>query len=774
MEEIPGSELCIKDFRKLTRYRKLDDFLFHQPNLPAYNTSAILQAIHWIQSRVPGIQQPATTYHVLHKLFAEIDRSPLVNEQLRLLNAICLWISLVRRDCGDPAVLRTLINGATSLLTQSDLVRASQSLLDWAFNFCGDTFFHTDFRFAETLVRIGRAAYDFSCFDIEETATLGRDLLEWAERQAYKLHKHRALRPSVHSALLSWPRELPTNLQAICHETTSDDLSMILKDQTISSNKFRLVKQLRDLAKDSRYDDTQFAQSDFWRLKECIPPSDHLGDDDLDAFCELLMMQKGIVNGLGRNISTFPAVRRNHISGIHRKSQDTRLRDPSIFPQQAIVVALLETLHDQSLKNTALAYRTLRSFVFSSKLDPNSSVWPTKVQGELILLQSYPRPPSSRVARQVESVLHDPASQEISADFPQWITNIASLLTEILALEDPFYSPLFSATQSDPRFSEDVLPVLVHTVLQAERAKNPAETPIRNQLSTYLSAILSSDHTAVACRRSIVDVVLHLRHFTPSNTPDALAYNRWLDLNFVLLSKNAIQCGAYTTALLFLELAAEYDQQSGQDALVVEDILFHIYSHIDEPDGFYGIRTADLKGFLVKRFHHEKQWDKAFQFHGAGMETRCNDPVDTEGVLFALHSYGFDHLAMGTLRDIAGPQQEHHMTYQLGWRTDTWDLPERSNTVDPGAPLYFALRAINRERDPIVIHQGIRRILFDVMEQFRGLGSENVTEIRQLSQSLMCVSQVKQWQIDSIQQGTDSATDRGFLKRLSLIDDSFE
>jgi len=32
---------------------------------------------------------------------------------------------------------------------------------------------------------------------------------------------------------------------------------------------------------------------------------------------------------------------------------------------------------------------------------------------------------------------------------------------------------------------------------------------------------------------------------------------------------------------------------------------------------FYGIKTQDLRNFLVKRFHHEKTVGQAFRFHGA-------------------------------------------------------------------------------------------------------------------------------------------------------------
>lgn len=750
LDVLGSGEPVIRAFRAMSRYRKLDDFIFHQPNLPVFNTAAILQALSWFRTHVPSVDQTATTYHVLHKLFAEIDRYPLVNEQLRLLNAICLWVSLHQNDCEDENVLRVLMHGATSLLAQSDLTRAAQSILEWAFTKYGEVSNREDPRFAETLIRVSCVAYDFSCSQEENLAAMGYDLLRWAESRVLKLHKYKTLKHSIYQALSAWPREIPSALQSIHNDMSHQDLSTILSDNIISSNKFRLVRRLRDLAANSQYDDTQFGGSDFWRLKECIPPSDQLSDNDLDAFCELLFLQRGSINGLGSDKPTLPLVREKHIKGIKDNASSTRsLSEDFLAPQKAIVVTLLAILNHSSLKHANLAYKTLRSLIFDSQIEPTSSAWPSRIQGELSLLQNYPRSSHPPPLHDLEALLDDPSYRDMATDFHAWITTIASLLNDMLASNIPFYVPLSFMTHSDPKFSEDVLPVLVHTILQEERSNPPNGSPIRDCISRYFSNVLMSENTALACRRSIVDIVLHLRQFSPSKS-DALAYDKWLDINFLLLSENAISCGAYTTALLFLELASDYGQIADKGLSSTEKILFTIYSHIDEPDGFYGINTTDLKGFLLKRFHHEKQWEKAFQFHGAGAEIRPNDSADTEGVLLALHSYGFDNLAMSSLHDIAGSQAGQQMSFELGWRTETWDLPERSDNSDFGAPLYLALRAINRERDLGAINRTIRRVLVQVAEHFQSLGNENVTEIRQVTQNLMCLYQVKSWQSNAV------------------------
>jgi ataxia telangiectasia mutated family protein len=240
------------------------------------------------------------------------------------------------------------------------------------------------------------------------------------------------------------------------------------------------------------------------------------------------------------------------------------------------------------------------------------------------------------------------------------------------------------------------------------------------------------------------------------NSKDALGHDKWLDISFRLLGSTAITCGAYTTALLFLELAAEYNILAPSEDPHAEAILFDIYSHIDEPDGFYGIKTQDLRHFLVKRFHHEKQWDKAFRFHGAAVEAGSNVPSEVEGVLQSLHAFGFHNLAINALQNAPSATQatfhSSEMVYHLGWRTETWDLPSNGEERNSGAPLYHALRAIYRERDGQSVDNVVRMCSFGQMEQLRALGDENLFEIRQITQNLMCLNQVRQWRTKKNQQ----------------------
>ncbi|KAJ6493513.1 hypothetical protein C8R47DRAFT_1118464 [Mycena vitilis] len=736
-------------FQALVRHRKLDDFDTHAPNVPSFPSPTILQALSWFDSFVPDTDATATAYHVTHELFADIQRSPLVNEQLRLINALCLFIAFRHDSFQDPTLLHALIRGATVLMAQSDLARAAESMLEWVFD-CYRTSRANNPRFPDVLIRICCFANDYGRKPPNSPLhVLGQSLRTWIDGQVLCLStaKSKSLKASVVRALSAWPHTLSPQLAELCTSITSANLSTVLSDPSIVSNKFRLVRQLRDHALAADRDPERFAETDFWRLRECIPSSEKLQEEDIDAFAGLLEIYEG-------RIGTFDREQ-------HLRTRQHRNVSSGALPQNWIVHELLNMLEASDGSQVHVAYRTLRSIMSVSP--PNVSAHVShEYQDELRFLQAYRRIPKTRPARNLEELMNSEAYLDAVGDFPRWVGMIATLLSDILSVAEPFYAQLTLILQADAAFTEQTLPVLVHSVLESERSSAgwKASLPAlqcRNTLTAYFAAVLNSGRASIPVVRSIVDTVLHLRNFTPQvekevekadpKKSDALCYDKWLAIDYTLLARNSIACGSYTTSLLFLELAAEYSTDSPSDDGAAT-ILYEIYSHIDEPDGFYGIKTQNLHQFLIKRFHHEKQWDKAFRFHSASLEAGNNDPAEANGLLQSFHSFGFNHLAIDTLQSSsfsAGATFTPGMNYRLGWRTETWDLPERQGEGNPGAPLYNALRAVYRARNPRVIQAVVRGAISEEMGRLGVLGSENVAEIRDAAQNLMCLNQVAQW-----------------------------
>jgi len=744
LQMLKESDRAVSNFRSISRYRSSNDFQFHEPNLPAFSTATILRSLAWITRRVPAAESPSTTFHVLHRMFAEIQDCPLVNEQLRLLNGISVWIASYPIHFTDNTILRTLVQWCTTCMSQFDLVRAAQSMIEWALGIYAKTGY-AETRLPDALITISCAAHEYATGGGEDIITmLGVDLARWIEEQALELCKRSDLKELVLKALPAWPCDPMPELAALLDNITCGKLSKILGDTRISS-KFRVVRRLYDFASRDELPTERFTQSDFWRLKNSIPPLSQLQDEDVDAFSSLLVCQRGQISSF-----EFGQTGRLTICDWHRRLTRKKPDDIHLQIQGPFILSLHDILqlHDPTQVHTA--YKTLR-YIASVKMPEFPPPLIPEGSRELEYLQRYHFAPRSGAARELTE-LQQASYIELCKDFPKWITTLCTLLSDILSSRDPFYAQLVTILESDVAFAEQSLPVLVHSILQNE----PKERTSSQILSQYFTSVLSQGSASLSCLRCIVDVVLHLRHFRPVSSKDGLANDKWLDIGFRLLASTAITCGAYTTALLFLELAAEHDILAPPEDPHAEAILFDIYSHIDEPDGFYGIKTQDLRHFLVKRFHHEKQWDKAFRFHGAAVEAGNNVASEAEGVLQSLHAFGFHNLAINALQNAPSATQatfpSSEMAYHLGWRTETWDLPSNAEGRNSGAPLYHALRAIYRERDSQSIDSAVRRCAFGQMEQLRALGDENLFEIRQITQNLMCLNQVRQWRMKKNQQ----------------------
>ncbi|KAF7308746.1 Serine/threonine-protein kinase Tel1 [Mycena kentingensis (nom. inval.)] len=740
LQSVDSKQATAQTFQALVRHRRNETFTPHEPKAPAFPCKNILDALAWFDGVVPDSDATATAYHVALALLAEVHQSILINEQLRLVNALSLWVAL-RHECfRQPALLQVLLRGATSLLAQSELARAGQSILEWAFSVLRESETPTDSpRFANILIRICCFANDYSQSPSEYLKALGDELRVWIDAQVLAL----ANNPSITRALSAWPYTPSPELAELVSGISLGGLSSVLSDAGIISNKFRLARQLQNHAILGEHDADQFATTDFWRLRECIPPSDQLQMEDIDAFAGLVEMHQG-------QITSFVTDMR----GGHRQT------DPLLSnPQEWIIQSLFSMLEDRDSVQSHMAYRTLRQ-IFSVMPASQWNSLPPGYEDEIGYLEAYPRIPNSRPSRSLDE-LESVRFREAADDFPRWVSALAILLSDILASSESFYAQLYPILKSDPTFTEDALPVLVRSILGAERQQysgKPIDSmPCRKILSKFFFDTLLSPTTSTSCARSIVDIVLHLRNFDPpfvkthGTKSDALAYNKWLAVDYTLLAEKALACGAYTTSFLFLELATDYPcpewlaDDSTNVRLGVEDILYEIYSHIDEPDGFYGINARDTNKFIIKRLHHEKQWNKAFQFHSATLETGRTSAEAAGGLLQALHSFGFHHLAMDTLQKSTLGGMKADMSYQLGWRTETWDLPEQTGEGSPGVSLYNALRAVHRARSPQAIQAVVHQSLYSEMERLRLLGSENLTEIRDAMQSLMCLNQVSHW-----------------------------
>ncbi|KXN87389.1 Serine/threonine-protein kinase TEL1 [Leucoagaricus sp. SymC.cos] len=703
-------------FAELVKYRLDDKYDLHEPNLPAFSISVVLRTLTWLLGKLSDPPMKAMTYHVLHGLFSAIHRSPVVNEQIRLVNALAVWISLRREDFNDSTLLHTLVRGSTTLLVEPDLAHAAQSMLEWAFRLYQKQKLR-DTAFSNIIIRICSIAHEYARSRYDDLQKLGVGLMEWIDTEALSLSTA-TVKGQIHRALPTWPYPPIPDLAQLASEQSSDGLIALLDDNRVIYNKFRLVRSLYNHARQGGKLKAQFPKLDFWRLKDCIPGRTELQQEDIDAFASLLLLNHGDIGGITGE--------HRHQSSILSRYRSFSHKDPSKNPRlirEIVTFSLLQQLDHHSSDHVSSAYRTLRRIMaVLGNLEVHTG--PSDYNHELNYLRTFPR---RRQARP-----------------PCKLGDVLSAETEY----DPFFAQLSPILSTDPEIARGLLPTLIHGLLLTEIAeKKYTSQAYRRILTDYLTSVLTSECTHMTCRQSVIDVILHLRHFSPLSEP--LSYNRWLDLDYKLLAKNAVSCGAYTTALLFFELHVDHPSEQAEGTSSEEELLYEIYAHIDEPDGFYGIKTSDLHQFLVRRYHHEKQWEKALQFHGATVEAEPSNGAGSDGLLESFSFFGFNHLVMNTLRTSSSTSSSV-LDYRLGWRTETWDLPERKD-FPAGSSLYFAVRAVYQERSARVVDLVVRKGLSRTMDRLKNLGPENMTEIREAVQEIMCLKQINDWRTNELQ-----------------------
>ncbi|KAG6895139.1 hypothetical protein C0993_010084, partial [Termitomyces sp. T159_Od127] len=519
-------------------------------------------------------------------------------------------------------------------------------------------------------------------------------------------------------------------------------------------------------------------------------------DADIDAFATLLYMSKGQLGGFRNEPSGSTSILSRYCRKVSKEKEGTKAS-----PQEPIILMLLAMLQGEHSSRSNTAYETLRLIMSAESDDPSRAIRLSlsENQVELEYLGRYKRPQLNKVSRSrhLTDLITQQSYLDSVIDFPRWVAGVTTLLSEVLSSQDAFYARLVPILRSDTEFAEQVLPILVHSILAIENQESVnqgtnVQAPDREIISKFFASVLSEELCSIQCLRCVIDVVLHLRHFDRQTTDikeKALSYNTWLNIDFSLLAHSSITCGAYTTALLFLELAREGRAVSNHTKDISEghavsdntsnEILYEIYRHIDEPDGFYAIPDSDLHQNLIKRFHHEKQWERAFRFHGAAFETG-KTIGDTEGLVQSFHSFGFDHLANDVLRtaftsgDAKKDGPSHDISYRLAWRTETWDLPE-SPEKSTGASIYLALRAIHRECDVRVIDHTVRRCLYTEIDRLRTLGSEDFAGIRDVIQDVMCLHEIAKWRTTTTQTSLAARNlSKGNLCEFLKIEDHFD
>ncbi len=697
------------------------DLVVVQSLSPAFSLSTVVQALDWLNKTYGLLKEPAAVYSILHKLLGQVHEAPFVDLQRQLLISLSLHLALSHRVVrSSTQLLAAVLGGLTPLLGLVDLAPLVYPIIKWALiQWLGvaDGLADSGEQLCELLLQASWVCHSLQTgVGLDSSPAVNAARAVWRKledfiRQALASLQKRAGQPSaVEAGLLTpAPAQQP-------NEASLSALKAALGSSFSGVGKFKLVGPLAgraDLSSDPAKGEVA------WRLLETMSETEQPSGPDCLALGSVLYQTGGEVDPPSLGEMTALAETR----GLAQTAIES---DDGI--KMSILSRLLDSVqsHDQQL--VAVVFDCIRN-IFSLPTGSafyNHTLLSKPAAATAALLQSPVLARPDRVRQAAKRSLDELDSDswlEAGAEFEPWVRRLASLLAEVRGRAVPFYAQLVPLVGQSEALASALLPELVHAVLMAGALSG--EDDERNSLSAYFELLLERKSTATRSAKAIVDVALYLRrHEQPrmtANEPSPISCDQWLGVRWIVLAEAAARTGAYIASLLFLELGHEYESlfRDEADSSVErqgQDLLYQIYANVDEPDGFYGRQSKDVRQAVIKRYHHEGRWTEAFGLHGAEFESHPTSAFGrasrsragpAAGVVQSLASFGFNRLATSVLGPAGGAGSsktgsgvDDGLSYELAWRTDTWDLPVEAGVAgESSVSLYSALRSVRTAAD---------------------------------------------------------------------------
>lgn len=770
-------------FRSILALR-VDIVFRSEPPPPHWRPEQTVTSIAWLdKAGRKALANPAVVFAVVNSLLGRIHRAVFVDEQRRQVVNLALILALAHRTVSNPAILAAVAHGLTTLLARVDIADLVSSMLRWtlqAFHRLLDLQakvaapFQT--AFCEQLVRIAYALRPLQALVADtEAATMVDELRSEADLALKRLAS--AEEPTLTEAALLWPRSL-FNIESL----NFDALTAAVASSFAPVSKFSLVSPLRQHPAYAAFLAQGGGSSRLaWHFLDALSPRDEPHADDCLAFADFLFDAKGRVQA--------PSVDEPDVK--RAETNDTAEPPNEQGIKKLIAAHVLGRLADSDRKLVQAAFDSAR-LVFSSP--GNVAALFPKDASPMSTLAAFFADPSLQRSRRLRrradctiAALQGPDWLARGRSYEGWVKALAELLSEHRAESDEFFAQVVPLIRTSAAFAAEVFPHLVHAILLQGATSGDSQSDER--ISQYFQSLLATSTTHVDVVRLLVDTAIHLRKYgRPDLHPSSRSrFDTWLSVPWILFAKGAVKTHAYLAALLFLELAHEYNglftvtsHGSPYDRRLDESgqaLLYEVYACVDEPDGFYGRESPDARQALLRRYRHEGQWEDAFRMYGARHEAQSHsygsrDPAAVSGVVSSLAAFGFNRLALSILQParLDGTVGEQDVApalpYDLAWRTDVWDLPiERGAADTSSVSLYKALRASRMARSS----QAARDAASDALvTEVKKLGTVSLDLPRPNNKTLATILALREvHRLSALQDGDKAAAD--LTKGLAVV-----
>ena len=528
--------------------------------VPSAMAEDVLESLIFLAKNYTSISIAKVLFNTLSRLFHQVNDDFLVREQYRHLRGIALAVSLYGDNLTHPTILGFFLRETLPLLKLADIAPIALAMLRFGFDQIARAPQAPD-GLDQLIIALGSARESLVEAQNEE---LGAEFDSWIAERATSWQAVEAMKEPLSIAKSLWPDPLADTLDKISSPLFSELCRHAEKlDHTDLLPMALAMARTLDYTSDRADSEmVSFQQGAFWQIKKNLHPSPG-NAKAISAFIDLLFAGHGHVHAPSI-LAAQPTAEMQYLSKVNEIADS----DPAPWIRRAITDRVVSMTRLPGYKARSAALRALQGLIpahskdqagakasrGSHKADKDGQVLgvPKTTLDLLALLNPLNRPKPLPPTSTVSSLSTDNAWLKKTEDAQIWAASLAKLMCNDMSKDSSYYAVIPDLFETIPTAAQQLLPFLVQAYL------SPCSTveirQRRTHLDAHLTSTLQNPSAAVETLRTIVDVVLHLRHFRlPWLADISTSYENWLPLHPLSLSEAALRCGAFATSLMFLE-----------------------------------------------------------------------------------------------------------------------------------------------------------------------------------------------------------------------------
>jgi ataxia telangiectasia mutated family protein len=495
----------------------------------------------------------------------------------------------------------------------------------------------------------------------------------------------------------------------------------------------------------------------------CSTIQECLGDDDLAVRYSPQLLdialtvavedefRAWIASVLGRSYTATGkppcVVRHAETQSATRSTESSRLGDAA-NSVRSVASRLTELVYSQRQSEAGLAEFTLRSiaksFSDATEILAFEQALPQTVQSAVQGGTFKYEPTGASESTILGAAYRTKTVQQslelsTSESLEVWAAAIAvAVCTE--AKGEPVVNSMTAICANVAGLALEMLPPLFHILLTKELGKRPVLRDVLSKAAT--SHLLETDPAYYPKQCFFLELLMYLRSQPVPGESTQVDRLEWLDVDLRLAASAGARCGMPVAALLLAESINPLPQPNRrisarpaahsepEVAVVPHNLLLEIFSNLEEPDSFYGVKQAASLAAVLGRFDYEKNGMGSLMLRAAQMDSRMRTshqlvPSDLDGVVQSLSALNLKSLTYVLVNNgLASSMASSDAMLDAARALQQWDVNRLATKHSPESIIFDAFQELSHANS---IHE--------VRDKLRGAVTSTVSSGIQLAKS---------------------------------------